>query len=480
MPRLAFLRLIHTVSVGNWLAAMLFAMPAMTVSTARAVYYSATPLPFPGFTSGVASDASSATRQVGYGKTASSDRHALMWDGTSANPIDLTPPGYSYSTIYGTSGANQAGSSAASGGFSHAMVWGTSAASAVDLHPATGYSLTEAYAVNGTSQVGYGQTTAGDWHALVWSGTAASKVDLHPSGFTTSQALDVSVTKQTGWARLSNGRYHAMLWTCTAASRVDLNPTNYEESQAVGIYATGPSTWKQVGFADSLALTNGDIHAMLWSSTAASKVDLHPNASFNFTETEALSGSLAGQVGYGHNYSGGGYSHALYWNGTAASCVDLHKYLGGLGNFTSSEAYGIADDGTIVGVAYSGILSTSTILHPVIWTPVTESGVPGDYNNDGKVDAGDYVIWRKYNGSNYLLMNEVAVATPSSVTQEDFAAWRTRYGNTMSSGNGFDAASIPEPTSCVLVVSSLICATSLFRLRCSMNFDICTRTARGV
>jgi hypothetical protein len=460
MARIAFLRRVQTVRAPHRLAAALFALAATIGSPAGAVYYSATLLPIPGFTSGQALDTSGATRQVGFGRLSGVNR-ALMWDGTSANPVDMTPAGYLSSALYGTSGANQAGSAGTSGPTSelHAMVWGTTAASAVDLHPASGYFASEANAVYGNSQVGYGQIPGGT-HALLWNGTAASKVDLHPSGFTSSIATDVYTTKQVGWARLANNNEHAMLWTGTAASRVDLNPSGYITSRAYSIYGTGPTTWKQVGYA---AQSGGFLHAMMWSSTAASRVDLHPDASLNFLDTEVFAGSLAGQVGYGRTNEW----HAAYWNGTAASCVDLNKYLGGVSNFNNSQAFGIADDGTIVGEAWFGTFSNPH--YPVMWKPVTESGVPGDYNNDGTVDAGDYIVWRKYNGTNYLLMNEVAGTTPGSVSPEDFTAWNARFGNTAGAGQSLASTSVPEPATASLLLCA-ICAYVVAGLRPSHSF----------
>lgn len=73
---------------------------------------------------------------------------------------------------------------------------------------------------------------------------------------------------------------------------------------------------------------------------------------------------------------------------------------------------------------------------------VIEVGSPapsGDYNNNGVVDAADYVLWR--NGG--PLQNEVD--TPGTVDAADYTAWRARFGNT--SGLGLDAAQVPEPTS---------------------------------
>ena len=67
--------------------------------------------------------------------------------------------------------------------------------------------------------------------------------------------------------------------------------------------------------------------------------------------------------------------------------------------------------------------------------------VQGDYNNNGKVDAADYVVWR--NGG--PLQNEVV--TIGSVTPEDYTAWRAAFGNSSGSGAG---SAVPEPGSALL------------------------------
>ena len=58
------------------------------------------------------------------------------------------------------------------------------------------------------------------------------------------------------------------------------------------------------------------------------------------------------------------------------------------------------------------------------WTQVFfRSQSPGDYNGNGSVDAGDYVLWRKGGP----LQNEVD--NPGTVNAADYTAWRARYGN---------------------------------------------------
>lgn len=82
---------------------------------------------------------------------------------------------------------------------------------------------------------------------------------------------------------------------------------------------------------------------------------------------------------------------------------------------------------------------------------VVVAGVPGDYNNNGTVDAADYVLWR--NGG--PLQNEVS--TPGATTAEDYTAWRARFGNTAAAGAGaLAAAAVPEPAAGVLAMLALL------------------------
>ena len=68
----------------------------------------------------------------------------------------------------------------------------------------------------------------------------------------------------------------------------------------------------------------------------------------------------------------------------------------------------------------------------------------GDYNNNGTVDAADYVLWRKGGP----LANEVDA--PGTVNGADYTAWRARFGNSGSgagagSGDPRTAGAVPEP-----------------------------------
>jgi hypothetical protein len=78
-------------------------------------------------------------------------------------------------------------------------------------------------------------------------------------------------------------------------------------------------------------------------------------------------------------------------------------------------------------------------------------GLTGDYNGDGRVDAADYVVWRKTDGS-----------------QSGYDDWRTNYGRTTGGGgplgSGSGLASVPEPST--WVVGLLACAAlGMIRMR---------------
>jgi hypothetical protein len=77
---------------------------------------------------------------------------------------------------------------------------------------------------------------------------------------------------------------------------------------------------------------------------------------------------------------------------------------------------------------------------------VVPAGVPGDYNNNGAVDAADYVLWRKGGP----LANDF---TPG-VQSTDYDFWRSRFGATSNPGSGsrLGTSAVPEPSTIVIGV----------------------------
>jgi hypothetical protein len=84
------------------------------------------------------------------------------------------------------------------------------------------------------------------------------------------------------------------------------------------------------------------------------------------------------------------------------------------------------------------------------------SGVNGDFNNDGKVDAGDYVTWRKNEGTSNALPNNNGLGTP--IGSSYYTLWRSNYGKPPGSGSGAlgSGGAVPEPGSLLLVLFGML------------------------
>ena len=348
-------------------AALYLLAVASLAPPARAITYTATLLN-PSPLVGSEGRGISAAIQVGYagGDITGGSTHAVLWNSTAESMVDLNPVGFTVSYALGASGESQVGYGTRGPQPYHALLWNGTAASFVDLDPGTFLGGTFALGASATTQVGYGSTGAAGTlpraRALLWHGTAASAIDLTPALFSDATAYDASETSQVGSGHgfATGNLTHALLWTGTAASAVDLHPSRFDSSEAFGV--SGAS---QVG--SGYPSAGGDRHALLWNGTAASAVDLNPPG---YILSEARAVSAAGQVGFGATDPLSA-QHALMWKGSADSVVDLHPFLSSLGpTFFASNAWGISDNGTIVGTAFA----TEGGTYAVLWTPVPEPG----------------------------------------------------------------------------------------------------------
>ena len=83
-------------------------------------------------------------------------------------------------------------------------------------------------------------------------------------------------------------------------------------------------------------------------------------------------------------------------------------------------------------------------------TPAVDPLCPGDYNGDGFVDAADYTVWRKNEGTTNMLPNDLIGDT---IGAAQYNQWRTNFGRTTASGSGATSnAAIPEPAAAVLLM----------------------------
>jgi glucose/arabinose dehydrogenase len=113
----------------------------------------------------------------------------------------------------------------------------------------------------------------------------------------------------------------------------------------------------------------------------------------------------------------------------------------GFGQGAGGEIYAMFDNGQIYE------------LQPIIIS------TPGDYNDDGTVDAADYVVWRNNVGTNVLLPND---AIGNTIGPAHYDQWRANFGETdLAAGGGH---TIPElATARLLILSIMICLHGLKR-----------------
>src|SRR4051812_41923972 len=96
--------------------------------------------------------------------------------------IDLNST-YAYTAGYGIGDGEQTGVCICGGGdYDQAVLWRGSSSNPVQLHP-KGFIDSYAFATSGGVQVGSGRPPGSGRHALKWAGSASSVVDLDPTGF---------------------------------------------------------------------------------------------------------------------------------------------------------------------------------------------------------------------------------------------------------------------------------------------------------
>ena len=385
---------------------------------------------------------------IGFGD--GNGRHPLLWNTSSPSGIDLNPTGATASAANATDGMSTVGYVWDNTGI-HAALWtGFGSASYVPLPTPVGISSSSvsAFGVSGDEQVGSGTSADGTGYAIIWHGADNTPTTLPPPiGYAHAAAYSTDGVHQVGRAFPAGSNAHAVMWSGSALSMVDLNPSGASDSEALGV-----GGGQEVGD----AALGGGTHAIVWNGSS-SFVDLNPSPS-ETSSALATNGSM--QVGYSHYDS----YHALVWHGSADSYFDLSTVLpaswqSDIHHVRHSWAMSIVGD-DIFGIA----VDNTSAYHVIEWSQVS---LPGDFNDDGKVDAADYVAWRQ-----------------QSRTQGDFDTWRTHFGDSV--GNSSTVSStispmpVPEPSNEALavVLIALIAIREEFEPRLT-GMRQRTRTHRG-
>jgi hypothetical protein len=135
---------------------------------------------------------------------------------------------------------------------------------------------------------------------------------------------------------------------------------------------------------------------------------------------------------------------------------------------SAGQEFNILDWGSLAGTFSSlnlptlaGLTWNTSQLYTTGVLSLDAAGVPGDYNNDGTVDAADYVVWRKVSGTAAPLPNDPHGGT---IGANQYSTWSSNFGQ--FSGNGASSAfpaspsatdsAIPEPRTIALAAVGIL------------------------
>lgn len=150
--------------------------------------------------------------------------------------------------------------------------------------------------------------------------------------------------------------------------------------------------------------------------------------------------------------------------GELNSAVAIADHQSNFFQFTGTSAFAgksqlvVTTDAFLNGLAASDGISLTSFTQR--FSQNGPPGLIGDYNQDGKVDAADYIVWRNNLGSTNVLPNDSfgGVIGPSQYNQ-----WRFHFGQSAGTGSEFAAAVVPEPT-IFGFVAAIFCGIGLQRL----------------
>jgi hypothetical protein len=100
----------------------------------------------------------------------------------------------------------------------------------------------------------------------------------------------------------------------------------------------------------------------------------------------------------------------------------------------------------------------------ILTDPTAVVVLTGDYNGNGKVDAADYVIWRKTLGTGVPPGTGADGNGDGVITIADLAVWKANFGNMAGSGTA-GGTGAPEPSSLWLIAAGICSCLAMVRRR---------------
>src|SRR4029079_9882913 len=128
------------------------------------------------------------------------------------------------------------------------------------------------------------------------------------------------------------------------------------------------------------------------------------------------------------------HTHAFLYT-SASGIVDLNTLIAPLSGWELLDASDINDAGQITG---QGLIGGE--YHAYLLTLIPS--IPGDFNNNGVVDAADYIVWRKIDR-----------------TQDGYNASRSHISHSSRAGTSPSQVAVPESSSALLLIMAAALVT---------------------
>lgn len=106
----------------------------------------------------------------------------------------------------------------------------------------------------------------------------------------------------------------------------------------------------------------------------------------------------------------------------------------------------------IYGAANSSGRITGTGMLNVLFEGPT-LGLTGDYNDDGVVNAADYIVWRNNEGTANALPND---PLGGNIGAAHYDQWVANFGNGLGGGAATGTSAVPEPSSLMLLIAVFV------------------------
>ncbi|QDV76523.1 right-handed parallel beta-helix repeat-containing protein [Botrimarina mediterranea] len=265
------------------------------------------------------------------------------------------------------------------------------------------------------------------------------------------QSIQGAVLVEDSWA-FDNGKILPRFYDVEALEANDMNPSNFNgdgNGYKLG-QDSGPHTLNRVLAWDN-QVRGIDVNGNGFGVFVNHSTVFDSGRNWNFDETASetvnqhlLTNNVSVLGSQSDTFLSGVTSSFNTWNGIPANAADFLSLDDTIargprqadGSLPVSDFLRLSPDSNLIdagkniGMPFSGLAPDLGAF---------ESGILGDYNSDGVVNAADYTVWRDNIGGGFL--------------PGDYGVWATHYGEGAPSG-----VSVPEPTSASILLTVLLIA----------------------